>query len=221
MASPNDLWHLRKHMTTSMSSFIFMTYVMSMADRRPQRIHISRATGKMHTSDMVPCEYFSTTLIYLSRTKTDLRSLSRTAIVPGKPELVHGEPVPFRFTPNFQRFIGPHGIEGLLTSSLVATARALTESEVCLPPLRRYRFPLTDFVRPPPAVRPRAPALDLCSGRDQHVVHDEQGRAASQPPRLCPQRDRCSRSQSPGHELQVRARKGQSRPPGRACASDH
>lgn len=52
------------------------------------------------------------------------------AIVPGKPELVHGEPIPFRFTPNFQRFIGPHGTEGLLTSSLVAIARSLTESEV-------------------------------------------------------------------------------------------
>ncbi|GAA6030453.1 hypothetical protein JCM8097_009114 [Rhodosporidiobolus ruineniae] len=105
MASPNDLWHLRKHMTTSMAAFIFMTYVMSMADRRPSRIHISRSTGKLHTSDMVP------------------------SIVPNKPELIHNEPVPFRFTPNFQRFIGPHGTEGLLVSSLMAIARALTESE--------------------------------------------------------------------------------------------
>ncbi|GAA5937574.1 hypothetical protein JCM10213_008398 [Rhodosporidiobolus nylandii] len=105
MSSPNDLWQLRKHMTTSMAGFIFMTYVMSMADRRPSRIHISRSTGKLHTSDMVP------------------------SIVPHKPELVHNEPVPFRYTPNFQRFIGPHGTEGLLVSSLMAIARALTESE--------------------------------------------------------------------------------------------
>lgn len=56
MASPNDLWHLRKHMTTSLAAFIFMTYTMSMADRRPARVHISRATGKLYTSDMVPCE---------------------------------------------------------------------------------------------------------------------------------------------------------------------
>ncbi|BGP49947.1 transcription-associated protein 1 [Rhodotorula kratochvilovae] len=105
MASPNDLWHLRKHMTTSFAAFIFMTYTLSMADRRPSRIHISRSTGKLYTSDMVP------------------------SIVPGKPELFHNEPVPFRFTPNFQRFIGPHGTEGLLTSSLMAIARALTESE--------------------------------------------------------------------------------------------
>lgn len=52
------------------------------------------------------------------------------AIVPNKPELIHNEPVPFRFTPNFQRFIGPHGTEGLLVSSTMAIARALTESEV-------------------------------------------------------------------------------------------
>lgn len=55
MASPNDLWHLRKQMTTSMAGFIFLTYVMSIADRRPYRIHISRSTGKINTIDMVPC----------------------------------------------------------------------------------------------------------------------------------------------------------------------
>jgi transformation/transcription domain-associated protein len=59
MASPNDLWQLRKHMTTSMAAFIFMTYTLSMADRRPSRIHISRSTGKLHTSDMVPCAFCS------------------------------------------------------------------------------------------------------------------------------------------------------------------
>ncbi|GJN92776.1 hypothetical protein Rhopal_005814-T1 [Rhodotorula paludigena] len=105
MDSPNDLWHLRKHMTASYAGFVFMTYVLSMADRRPSRIHISRSTGKLYTSDMVP------------------------SIIPARPELTHNEPVPFRFTPNFQRFIGPHGTEGLLTSSLTAIARALTESE--------------------------------------------------------------------------------------------
>ncbi|GAA6004124.1 hypothetical protein JCM10207_002438 [Rhodosporidiobolus poonsookiae] len=105
MASPNDLWHLRKQLTTSYAGFIFMTYVMSMADRRPSRLHLSRGTGKIYTSDMVP------------------------SIMPGKPELVHTEPIPFRFTPNMQRLVGPHGTEGLLMSSLMAIARALTESE--------------------------------------------------------------------------------------------
>lgn len=54
MASPSELWHIRKQLTLQMASFIFMTYVMSMGARHPYRIHISRSTGKLHTSDMFP-----------------------------------------------------------------------------------------------------------------------------------------------------------------------
>lgn len=50
--------------------------------------------------------------------------------MPNKPEFVNAEAVPFRFTPNLQRFITPIGTEGLLTSSMLAIARCLTESEV-------------------------------------------------------------------------------------------
>lgn len=55
MSSPSDLWHIRKQMTLQMSSFIFMTYIMSIGARMPSRILISRSTGKIHTSDMLPC----------------------------------------------------------------------------------------------------------------------------------------------------------------------
>jgi transformation/transcription domain-associated protein len=41
------------------------------------------------------------------------------------------EPVPFRFTPNIQKFITANGTEGLFTGSLMAIARCLTEPEVC------------------------------------------------------------------------------------------
>ncbi|KAK4700569.1 transformation/transcription domain-associated protein, partial [Phenoliferia sp. Uapishka_3] len=105
MQSPSELWHIRKQMTLQMASFIFATYVMSMGARVPSRIHISRSSGKMYTSDMLP------------------------SIVPNKPEFVNTEAVPFRFTPNLQRFITPIGTEGLLTSSMLAIARCLTESE--------------------------------------------------------------------------------------------
>lgn len=64
MDSPNDLWHLRKHMTASYAGFVFMTYVLSMADRRPSRIHISRSTGKLYTSDMVPCTLLQSRLSF-------------------------------------------------------------------------------------------------------------------------------------------------------------
>lgn len=105
MSSPSELWHIRKQMTLQMASFIFLTYVMSMGARVPSRIHISRSSGKIYTSDMLP------------------------SIVPNRPEFVNAEAVPFRFTPNLQRFITPIGTEGLLTSSMMAIARCLTESE--------------------------------------------------------------------------------------------
>ena len=105
MASPSELWHVRRQMTLQLASFIFMTYVMSMGARVPSRIHISRSSGKLATSDMLP------------------------SIVPNKPEFVNTEAVPFRFTPNLQRFVTPIGTEGLLTSSLMAIGRSLTESE--------------------------------------------------------------------------------------------
>lgn len=60
MASPSELWHIRKQMTLQMASFIFLTYVMSMGARVPSRIHFSRSNGKLHTSDMLPCTSFIT-----------------------------------------------------------------------------------------------------------------------------------------------------------------
>ena len=40
------------------------------------------------------------------------------------------EATPFRLTPNMQHFLNPIGIEGLLTSGIIAIARSLTEPEV-------------------------------------------------------------------------------------------
>lgn len=41
-----------------------------------------------------------------------------------------GTELPFRLTPNLQDFITPIGIEGLLTASMLALGRGLTEPEV-------------------------------------------------------------------------------------------
>lgn len=64
--------------------------------------------------------------------------------MPNKAEFVNNEPVPFRFTPNLQRFITPIGAEGLLASSMLAIARCLTESEVCLLPFLGSRTGTND-----------------------------------------------------------------------------
>lgn len=55
----------------------------------------------------------------------------------GGPVLI-GTELPFRLTPNLQDFITPIGIEGLLTASMLALGRGLTEPEV--PSLFPYTF---------------------------------------------------------------------------------
>lgn len=138
MGSPSELWHIRKQMTLQMAAFIFLTYMMSMGSRVPSRIHISRSTGKISTSDMLPCR-FDPRASCVYGFNTDFMHLSSLAIIPSKPELINNEAVPFRYTPNFQRFITPIGTEGLLTSSMLAIARCLTESEVCCSPATQWR----------------------------------------------------------------------------------
>jgi transformation/transcription domain-associated protein len=56
MATPSDLWHIRKQMTLQFGAFVFMTNVFCMTNRTPARIHFSRSNGGLHTSDMLPCE---------------------------------------------------------------------------------------------------------------------------------------------------------------------
>ena len=48
---------------------------------------------------------------------------------PTAPHFKSPDPTPFRLSPNIQYFIGPIGIEGILTSSFMALGRALTDSE--------------------------------------------------------------------------------------------
>jgi transformation/transcription domain-associated protein len=54
-------------------------------------------------------------------------------LIPGMhnyvPMLASGDAVPFRFTPNMQNFLGPICTEGILTSSLMAFGRCLTDPE--------------------------------------------------------------------------------------------
>lgn len=45
-------------------------------------------------------------------------------------QLGTNEAVPFRFTPNLQRFVNGIGMEGLMTAGIMAIGRALTEPEV-------------------------------------------------------------------------------------------
>ncbi|KAH6600577.1 hypothetical protein BASA50_002141 [Batrachochytrium salamandrivorans] len=105
MVSYTDLWTFRKRFTSHLATMTFMTYLMSIGHRHPQKIFISPKTGSVWGSDLLPTISNSTTLF------------------------TNNEAVPFRFTPNIQHFLTPIGVEGVFVSSLMAVGRSLTEPE--------------------------------------------------------------------------------------------
>ncbi|KAG8901590.1 hypothetical protein FRB99_005203 [Tulasnella sp. 403] len=107
MANANALWLLRKQFTTQMAAVTLMSYVLNCITRTPSRYHISRSTGQIYMSDFVP----------------GYRPNQAPAV------LGTNEAVPFRFTPNFQTFIGPIGMDGLMAAGMMAIGRTLTEPE--------------------------------------------------------------------------------------------
>jgi transformation/transcription domain-associated protein len=80
-----------------------MTYVMHMSSRYPMKMSISRDTGDIWASDLLP----------------NLNS--------AKAYFFNPEAVPFRLTPNIQTLMGPLAVEGIFTASLMAIARCLAE----------------------------------------------------------------------------------------------
>ena len=83
-----------------------MTYIMSMASRYPHKIVISRRTGNVWGTELLP------------------------QMASGNPVFHNNEAIPFRFTPNIQVIMGPIAIEGIYSCAIMAIARCLTEPEV-------------------------------------------------------------------------------------------
>jgi len=82
-----------------------MTYMMCMSQRYPHKLSISRGSGKVWGSELVP---------------------SMTA---QRPVFNNPEVVPFRLTPNLQALMGPITTEGIFAPALMTLARCLTERE--------------------------------------------------------------------------------------------
>ncbi|CAG8670424.1 5823_t:CDS:2, partial [Acaulospora colombiana] len=87
---------------TAANSFLHWSLFLG---TRPQKVLISRETGLISSVESSP----------------PLRG--------DKPFLGGSDVTPFRLTPNIQDFITPIGVEGLLTSSLLAISRGLLEPE--------------------------------------------------------------------------------------------
>ncbi|KAF3348327.1 hypothetical protein VD0002_g7895 [Verticillium dahliae] len=100
-----DFWLFRRQLSYQMAALTFMTYILYMHNRYPQKINIARASGNIWGSELMS---------YMSA---------------GKPFFHNPEPVPFRLTPNLQTLMGPLAMEGIFSCSLMAIARCLLEGE--------------------------------------------------------------------------------------------
>jgi transformation/transcription domain-associated protein len=100
-----DFWLFRRTFSYQLASLTFMTYIMYMNTRFPHKISISRGTGRVWGSELIP------------------------SMAVGKPILHNNEPVPFRLTPNMQTMMGPLALEGIFAPSVMSIARCLIEPE--------------------------------------------------------------------------------------------
>ena len=112
-----DFWLFRRQFAFQYAAIAFMTYVMHMGNRYPNKIMISRSTGDIWGSELIP------------------------TINPAKAFFYNPEQVPFRFTPNIQTLLGPIATEGVFACAMMAIARCLTE------PRHELEQQLSIFVR--------------------------------------------------------------------------
>lgn len=116
---------MRKEFALQLASTSFMTYLICLGSRSPNRFHWSRATGQIAMSEILP----STSLISSSR-ELIIDIVSRAGSNSQTPHFATPDVVPFRLTPNLQHLLGPILTEGILASGIMAIGRCLTEPEV-------------------------------------------------------------------------------------------
>ncbi|KAH6575098.1 hypothetical protein BASA62_002135 [Batrachochytrium salamandrivorans] len=71
MVSYTDLWTFRKRFTSHLATMTFMTYLMSIGHRHPQKIFISPKTGSVWGSDLLPKGVFVSSLMAVGRSLTE------------------------------------------------------------------------------------------------------------------------------------------------------
>lgn len=57
MEDPSELWKMRKQFALQLAATNFMTYVVCLSSRLPPRFHISRSTGLIAMSELLPSAY--------------------------------------------------------------------------------------------------------------------------------------------------------------------
>lgn len=102
--SYDDLWLFRRQFSYQLAALTFITFTMHMTTRYPHKMMISRGTGNIWGSELIP------------------------TMAGAKPYFHNTEAVPFRLTPNLQTLMGPIHMEGIFVCALMAIARCLTDS---------------------------------------------------------------------------------------------
>ncbi len=100
-----DFWLFRRQFSYQYAAVTFISYIMHMCNRYPNKITIARSTGDIWAAELTP-------------------NLNQQ-----RPLFYNPEHVPFRLTPNIQTLMGPLAMEGIFACALMAIARCLTEPE--------------------------------------------------------------------------------------------
>lgn len=99
LPSGNHTWAFKKQFAIQLALSSFMSFMLQIGGRSPNKILFAKNTGKIFQTDFHPA-YDANGLIEFN------------------------EPVPFRLTRNMQAFFS-HGVEGLIVSSMCAAAQAV------------------------------------------------------------------------------------------------
>jgi transformation/transcription domain-associated protein len=100
LPSCNHLWAFRKQFAVQLALSGFMSYMLQIGGRTPNKILFAKNTGKVFQNDFHPA-YDANGMIEFN------------------------EPVPFRLTRNLQTFFTPFGVEGLFVSAMCAAAQSI------------------------------------------------------------------------------------------------
>lgn len=96
----NHMWAFKKQFATQLALSCFISYMLQIGGRSPNKILFAKNTGKIFQTDFHPA-YDANGMVEFN------------------------EPVPFRLTRNMQTFFSHFGVEGLIISAMCAAAQAV------------------------------------------------------------------------------------------------
>ncbi|KAJ6816627.1 putative transformation/transcription domain-associated protein [Iris pallida] len=100
LPSGNHLWAFKKQFAIQLALSCFMSYMLQIGGRSPNKILFAKNSGKIFQTDFHPA-YDANGMIEFN------------------------EPVPFRLTRNMQAFFSHFGVEGLIVSAMCAAAQSV------------------------------------------------------------------------------------------------